>query len=90
MPPDFEELLSVLNAHQVRYLIVGGYAVSFHAAPRGSIEGSQRRARESWQNMREQSPVKAPGSGNKAGNRDYSLERDLDGPSHEPDADEDV
>lgn len=31
---DFKELLSVFNAHNVRYLIVGGYAVSFHAQPR--------------------------------------------------------
>jgi hypothetical protein len=34
MFPDFKELLSELNAHQVRYLIVGGYAVSFHTEPR--------------------------------------------------------
>ena len=31
---DFKELSSVFNAHGVRYLIVGGYAVSFHAQPR--------------------------------------------------------
>jgi hypothetical protein len=34
MYSDFKELLSALNAHRVRYLIVGGYAVSFHAEPR--------------------------------------------------------
>jgi hypothetical protein len=28
---DFKELSSAFNAHNVRYLIVGGYAVSFHA-----------------------------------------------------------
>ena len=33
---DFKELLSAFNAHQVRYLIVGGYAVSFHAQPRAT------------------------------------------------------
>lgn len=33
---DFKELLSALNAHKVRYLIVGGYAVSFHAQPRAT------------------------------------------------------
>jgi len=33
---DFKELLSALNAHSVRYLIVGGYAVSFHAQPRAT------------------------------------------------------
>ena len=34
MFPDFKELLSIFNAHGVKYLIVGGYAVSFHAQPR--------------------------------------------------------
>jgi hypothetical protein len=34
MYPDFKELLSIFNAHSVKYLIVGGYAVSFHAQPR--------------------------------------------------------
>jgi len=33
---DFKELLSAFNAHQVRYLVVGGYAVSFHAQPRAT------------------------------------------------------
>lgn len=36
MHPDFKELLSVFNAHRVKYLIVGGYAVSFHAQPRAT------------------------------------------------------
>jgi hypothetical protein len=33
---DFKELLSILNAEKVRYLIVGGYAVSLHAQPRAT------------------------------------------------------
>ena len=33
---DFKELLSIFNAHGVKYLIVGGYAVSFHAQPRAT------------------------------------------------------
>ena len=36
MHQDFKELLSAFNAEQVRYLIVGGYAVSFHAQPRAT------------------------------------------------------
>lgn len=36
MHKDFEELLSIFNARGVRYLIVGGYAVSFHAQPRAT------------------------------------------------------
>lgn len=36
MYPDFKELLSVFNRRGVKYLIVGGYAVSFHAQPRAT------------------------------------------------------
>jgi hypothetical protein len=36
MHQDFKELLSAFNAEHVRYLIVGGYAVSFHAQPRAT------------------------------------------------------
>lgn len=30
---DFEEFVKLLNEHEVRYLIVGAYAVGFHAEP---------------------------------------------------------
>lgn len=33
---DFEEFIASLNAGRVRYLIVGGYAVGFHARPRAT------------------------------------------------------
>jgi len=36
MHQDFKELLSAFNAGRVRYLVVGGYAVSFHAQPRAT------------------------------------------------------
>ena len=36
MYPDFKELLSVLNAHGVKYLVIGAYAVSIHAQPRAT------------------------------------------------------
>lgn len=36
MYSDFKELLSVLNEHRVRYLVVGAYAVSIHAQPRAT------------------------------------------------------
>jgi hypothetical protein len=32
--PDFKELLELFNAHRVEYLIVGGYALALHGAPR--------------------------------------------------------
>lgn len=31
---DFKEFIALLNAHNVRYLVVGGYAVAFHGYPR--------------------------------------------------------
>lgn len=31
---DFREFIESLNAHNVRYLVVGGYAVAFHGYPR--------------------------------------------------------
>ena len=35
-PTDFKELLYVFNVRQIRYLLVGGYAVSLHAQPRAT------------------------------------------------------
>ena len=31
---DFKDLLALFNKHQVEYLVVGGYALAFHGAPR--------------------------------------------------------
>jgi len=38
--PDFRELLALFNEHRVSYVIVGGYALAFHGAPRftGDLE----------------------------------------------------
>jgi hypothetical protein len=37
---DFKELLSILNEHRVKYLIVGAYAVAIHAQPRIGWHGA--------------------------------------------------
>jgi predicted nucleotidyltransferase len=34
LPPDFKEFLQLLNSEGVEYLLVGGYAVSYHGYPR--------------------------------------------------------
>lgn len=34
LAPDFKELLKLFLTHEVKYLIVGGYAVAFHGYPR--------------------------------------------------------
>ena len=31
---DFRDFLAFLNAHEVKFMIVGGYALAFHGAPR--------------------------------------------------------
>jgi len=35
-PQDFKELLSVFNSRKIRYLLIGGYAVSLYAQPRAT------------------------------------------------------
>jgi len=34
LPRDFKEFLKLLDSHKVRYLMIGGYAVSYHGYPR--------------------------------------------------------
>jgi hypothetical protein len=36
MLSDYRELLSILNAHNVKYLVIGAYAVAIHAQPRAT------------------------------------------------------
>ena len=36
---DYEEFIAALNAHGVRYLVIGAHAVAFHARPRASNSG---------------------------------------------------
>jgi hypothetical protein len=36
MLSDYRELLSILNAYHVKYLVVGAYAVAIHAQPRAT------------------------------------------------------
>ncbi len=36
LPPDFKEFLKLLNEHEVRYLLIGGYAVGYHGYARAT------------------------------------------------------
>ena len=36
LPPDFKEFLKLLNSHEVKYLVVGGYAVNYYGYPRAT------------------------------------------------------
>lgn len=36
LPPDFKDFLRLLEAHDVRYLLIGGYAVGYHGYPRAT------------------------------------------------------
>ncbi len=38
LSPDFKEFLKLLDAHQVEYLLIGGYAVSYHGYPRATVD----------------------------------------------------
>jgi len=54
MLDDFKALLSVFNAHSVKYLVVDGYAVSYYAQPRATkdldlfIKADPANARETY------------------------------------------
>jgi len=62
MFPDFLKLLSALNAHKVKYLIVGGYAVSQHAQPRATDRLDQDTGLSEAQNSKsKKSAKKKPG-----------------------------
>lgn len=56
--PDFTDLLLAFNAAEVRYLVVGGYAVAFHARPRFTkdldvwVDPSPENARRTWEALR--------------------------------------
>ena len=36
--PDFKDFLRLLNSHEVRYILVGGYAVGYHGYPRPTAD----------------------------------------------------
>ncbi|MCE2394814.1 hypothetical protein J4G02_09545 [Candidatus Poribacteria bacterium] len=36
LPSDFKECLRLLNSHQVKYLLIGGYAVGYHGYSRAT------------------------------------------------------
>jgi predicted nucleotidyltransferase len=36
LPPDFREFLRLLHKHEVKYLLIGGYAVGYHGYPRST------------------------------------------------------
>ena len=38
LPPDFKEFLRLLNAHEVEYLLIGGYAVNYYGYPRATAD----------------------------------------------------
>jgi len=38
LPRDFKEFLQLLNEYQIRYLLVGGYAVGYHGYPRTTAD----------------------------------------------------
>jgi hypothetical protein len=58
MNPDFKELLKIFNDHEVKYLIVGGYAVMKYSEPRFTkdldiwVEASPENAKKVFQALK--------------------------------------
>ena len=38
LPPDFKDFLKLLKEHQVKYLLIGGYAVGYYGYPRATAD----------------------------------------------------
>jgi hypothetical protein len=38
LPPDFKDFLKLLKEHEVKYLLIGGYAVGYHGYPRATAD----------------------------------------------------
>jgi hypothetical protein len=38
LPSDFKEFLNLLNSNNVRYLLIGGYAVAYHGYVRATAD----------------------------------------------------
>jgi predicted nucleotidyltransferase len=38
LPPDFKEFLKLLNSHNVKYLLIGGYAVNYYGYARATAD----------------------------------------------------
>ena len=38
LPEDFKEFLRLLNAHEVQYMLIGGYAVGYYGYPRTTAD----------------------------------------------------
>lgn len=38
LPSDFKEFLNLLNSNEVKYLLIGGYAVGFHGHVRATAD----------------------------------------------------
>lgn len=59
MSPDFKEILSIFNDHEVRYLIVGAYAVMKYTEPRYTkdldiwLEASEENAKKVFSSLRQ-------------------------------------
>ena len=37
LPQDFKEFLKLLNSNNIKYLLIGGYAVGYHGYPRATV-----------------------------------------------------
>jgi len=69
--PDFKDFLRLLNSHNVRYLLVGGYAVGYHGYPRATGD------MDIWIEMSESNSKKVASSFRDFGMPDEAISEDI-------------
>src|SRR4030042_4076599 len=69
--PDFKDFLRLLNSHNVKYLLVGGYAVGYHGYPRATGD------MDIWIEMRESNSKKVVAAFVDFGMPDEAISEDL-------------
>ena len=69
--PDFKDFLRLLTSHNVRYLLVGGYAVGYHGYPRATGD------MDIWIEMSESNSINVASAFRDFGLPDEALSKDL-------------
>ena len=69
--PDYKDFLRLLNSHNVRYLLVGGYAVGYHGYPRATGD------MDIWIEMSEPNSKKVASAFRDFGMSDEAISEDL-------------
>ena len=69
--PDFKDFLRLLTSYNVRYLLVGGYAVGYHGYPRATGD------MDIWIEMSESNSINVASAFRDFGMLDEAISKDL-------------